>query len=350
MDLVMKPPTEEILTEEDLKHLLQTNDKPGHYVGYEISGFLHIGSLILAGTKINDLIKAGFKAQVYLATWHSIINNKLGSDEERIRKAAKYYEEAFKFFCPGVKVVHGDQLYHNNDEFWRDVIRFSKRITLARNTRCLTIMGRSESDKLDMAQYFYPPMQAVDIKHIGAQLAHGGMDQRKIHVLAREEYPHLGWGTPIALHHHLLAGLAQPAPETRGRMDAIVDAKMSKSKPWTAIFIHDSEHEIQEKVAKGWCPEKVVEGNPIIDYIKHLVFPNVDTFVIPRPAKFGGPLEIKSFIELEKLYTAGKIHPQDLKTACAIELNKIVRPVREHFEKPANKKLLDVYREVEVTR
>ena len=74
-----------------------------------------------------------------------------------------------------------------------DLLRFSKQITLARDTRCLTIMGRTTKEKLDVAQYVYPPMQATDIRAMDLDIAHSGMDQRKVHVLVREVFPSLGW-------------------------------------------------------------------------------------------------------------------------------------------------------------
>ena len=124
IDLIKRAPTEEILVEEEIKPLLETNTHPQHYQGFEISGKLHLGTLILSGFKINDLINAGFECSVFLADWHSIINNKFDGDWEKIIRASKYYEEAFKFFCPKVKIVLGSDLYHNNDEYWKDVIRF----------------------------------------------------------------------------------------------------------------------------------------------------------------------------------------------------------------------------------
>ena len=42
VDLIAKPPTEEIVTREELLELLKTNSKPKHYIGLEISGFLHL--------------------------------------------------------------------------------------------------------------------------------------------------------------------------------------------------------------------------------------------------------------------------------------------------------------------
>ncbi|MEM0372287.1 MAG: tyrosine--tRNA ligase [archaeon] len=346
--LIKKQPTEEVLVEQELKELLETNDHPRHYIGYEVSGFLHIGSLILSGYKINDFIKAGVKCQVYFAHFHSLINNKLGGKWENLVEASKYYDEAFRLFCPGLKTVHATDLYHNNDEFWMNVIKFSKNVNMNRATRCLPIMGRTEKDKLDVASFLYPPMQAVDIRTIGADIAHAGMDQRSAHVLAREIYPKMGWKKPIAVHHHLAPGLGEPEVGGRSKEEKVVASKMSKSKPWTCIFIHDSEDEIRKKIAKAWCPEKTVENNPILDYAKHFVFREKGTLFVERPAKFGGNAEYHSFEELEKAYSLGQLHPADLKNAVSEELNQIIKPLREHFEK--HSEFLEVYKSLEITR
>ena len=352
IDLIKKPPTEEILTEQELRELLQTDEHPGHYQGFEISGLLHLGNFIVSGFKINDLLKAGIRCQAYLADWHSFINNKFGGDWDKILAAAKYYEEAFKFFCPGVKIVVGSEMYHNNDEYWRNLLRFSKHMTLSRSLRCMTIMGRNENEKLDLSQYFYAPMQAVDVKEIGADIPHGALDQRKAHILAREIFPKMGWKKPVALHHHVLMGIAEPVKlETKDKLEQVIASKMSKSKPWTAIFVHDTDQQIKEKLRKAWCPEKLVEMNPVLEIVKHVIFHENKTFRIERPAKFGGPIEFENHGELEKTYAQGSLHPQDLKNAVAEGISRIVEPVRKYFE--ANKQAkehLETVKKAEITR
>jgi len=94
LSLITSEPTEEIVTINELKNLLQTISKPKHYIGLEISGKLHLGSLILPGFKINDLIKANFNTTVFLADWHTFINNKLEGDWNKINEISKYYSEA----------------------------------------------------------------------------------------------------------------------------------------------------------------------------------------------------------------------------------------------------------------
>jgi tyrosyl-tRNA synthetase len=352
LELIKKSPTEEILVEEELRQLLETNEHPGHYQGFEISGLLHLGNLIVSGFKINDFIKAGIRCQAYLADWHSFINNKFGGDWDKLLQAAKYYERAFKFFCPGVKIVVGSELYHNNDEYWRNLLKFSKHMTLGRTLRCMTIMGRSENEKLDLSQYFYPPMQATDVKEIGADIPHGGMDQRKAHVLAREVFPKMGWRKPVAVHHHILMGIAEPIKlETKDKLEQVIASKMSKSKPWTAIFIHDTEQQIKEKLRKAWCPEKLVEMNPVLEMAKHVVFHEIKTLKIERPAKFGGPIEFQGYDELEKAYANGSLHPQDLKNAVAEEISKIIEPLRMYFETDKEaKECLETVKKAQVTR
>ncbi len=353
LDLIKKSPTEEIITEQDLRTLLETNDKPNHYIGYEISGMLHIGSLIIPGLKINDLIDAGCSCRVFLADWHAWINNKLEGDMEKIKRAAKYYEEAFQLLSPKLKIILGSDLYHDNDDYWKKVIMVSKDSTLSRIMRCVTIMGRKENEKLDFAQLIYPPMQAADIKEMDIDIAHAGMDQRKVHMLARDIFPKLKWKPPVALHNHLLPGLMKPEKsgfDENEKLDMSISGKMSKSKPWTCVFIHDTKEQIEEKLKKAWCPEKQVEGNALLEYVRYLIFRRFDSFEIERPAKFGGTVTFENYGEVEGAYVSGKIHPLDLKAAVAKYLDEIIKPFREHFEKPANAKLLDVYKETKITR
>src|SRR5215510_10735338 len=124
--LVMRDPTEEVITPDELETLLETVSRPRHYIGLEISGVLHLGSLVLTGFKINDFIKAGIHTTVFLADWHTYINDKLGGDWNKIKKISQYYADAFRFFCPGVNIVLGSDLYKDKENYWEDFVRFSK--------------------------------------------------------------------------------------------------------------------------------------------------------------------------------------------------------------------------------
>lgn len=343
-----RTPIEEVITPQELRNLLETNASPKHYIGLEISGLLHLGSLILTGFKLNDFMKAGIRCTVFLADWHSYINNKFGGDWGKIRMAAEYYAEAFKLFAPGVDMLLGSELYHENDEYWKNFVLFCKQITLARNTRCLTIMGRTEKDRLDFGQYLYPPLQSVDIKAMDLDIVHAGIDQRKVHMLVREVFPRLKWKVPVAVHQHLLPGMSEPRRaglDEDADQDLAISSKMSKSKPSSAIFVHDSEHEIMDKLRRAWCPEGEVSFNPVLEIAKYIAFRDGEPFEIQRAPKFGGPVSFGKYADLEEAFRQKKVHPADLKAAVAEAVNRVVEPVRRHFE--GRRSLLEVYKDVE---
>jgi len=332
---IMREPTEEIVTADELRTLIETKAHPKHYIGLEISGILHIGSLVMTGFKINDFMKAGINTTVFLADWHTYINDKMGGDWNRIKQVSQYYTEAFKFFCPGVNIVLGSDLYKRTKDYWENFVRFSKHMTLARTMRSLTIMGRSEAEKnLDLSQLLYPPMQSVDIKALDLDIVHAGMDQRKIHMLVREIFPKLGWKVPVLVHHHLLPGLSEPLRlslnENTGE-DIRISSKMSKSKPASGILIHDDEKTIRNKIGKAFCPIEVTEGNPILELVRYVVFHEFDEFLIERPTKYGGSISYTTYKDIEHDFVTKKIHPMDLKNSTATYINKIIEPMRKHF-------------------
>ncbi|MFH1520364.1 MAG: tyrosine--tRNA ligase [Candidatus Micrarchaeota archaeon] len=343
IDLVKRKPTEEIVTDKDLREIFETYSHPKHYIGYEISGMVHLGSGLCVGLKIKDLLKAGCKPTIWLADYHSWVNDKLGGDLEKIRAVAKgYFKHAF--ISLGLTEDQVDfslatDLY--NADYWKDVVKIMRDTTMKRMLRCITIMGRKDSDTISSGVALYPALQAADIFLLDVQIAHAGMDQRKVHMLARELAPKFNKKF-VALHTHLLPGLIggsrmnpqgmKTGEDVDSKVDQEVDVKMSKSKPDSAIFIHDSEAEIKRKISKAYCPEKIVEANPIIEYAEFLVLRD-KAMKIERPAKFGGDLEITDADEMKKIYLEGKLHPMDLKAAVTRELTEILKPSRDYFEK-----------------
>ena len=369
IELITRKPTEEILTVNNLKHLLEIGMPLQHYIGFEISGYIHLGTGLMAGAKIADFQKAGIKTRIFLADWHSWINDKLGGDLEVIQKVAlSYFKEGMK---QSIKVMGGDpdkvefvlasEILEKGD-YWRTVIDISKNVTLARMMRSITIMGRQMGEAIDFAKLIYPAMQVADIFYQGVNIAHAGMDQRKAHVIAIEvaeklKYHPLKWNEkkvkPVAVHHHLLLGLQEPPKwpiESEEEFREIKAAmKMSKSKPYSAVFIHDTPEEIKQKLRKAFCPAKEVNYNPVLDWAEHIIFREEPTeFTIHRPAKFGGDVTYTTFEELKRDFAEGKLHPLDLKNAVAEYLIELLKPVREYFEK--HPEPLELMREVRVTR
>jgi len=326
VDLIQRPPTEEVVTRDELVELFKTNSSPKHYVGLEISGFLHLGSLISTGFKINDFVKAGVKCTVFLADWHTLINDKLGGDWDVITKVSKYYADAFKLVCPGVNIVLGSELYDSRKEYWREFVEFTKHISLKRTMRTLTIMGRTEDEtKIDLAKLLYPPMQAVDIHSLDLDIVHSGMDQRKIHMLVREIFPKMKWKVPVAVHHKLLPGLSKPADASNSQ----ILGKMSKSDPNSGVFIHNTDDEIKKKISKAWCEEANTQNNPLLEIVRTIIFHEFNEINVERPEKFGGNISYTDYNQLETDFAEKKLHPGDLKQTVGSYLVKIISPIRE---------------------
>ena len=356
IDLISRPPTEEILTPVDLRHLLETNEQPIAYNGWEPSGFVHLGTGLICAYKMKDLIEAGLRFKAYLSTWHAWINNKLGGNIELIRKAADHFRHSWiALGVPETKIefVYSDQLYDNID-YWEKTIHVAKNLTIARARRTLEIAGRKEIEANYVSDFLYTPMQVADIFQLDVVVCQLGMDQRKANVVARELGEKLGLWKPVCVHHHLLQGLSRPSiwPIPKGKeKEAVASAKMSKSKPETCVFIYDSPDDVTEKILKAFCPEKVVEFNPILDICEYVIFRELRTFEIERSAKFGGNIEFDGFEELLEAYRKGDLHPQDLKKAVADEIIRILEPVRRYFDRNTEaRKCLEAIRKAEITR
>ena len=165
-------------------------------------------------------------------------------------------------------------------------------------------------------------------------IVHAGMDQRKIHMLVREVFPKLGWKIPVSVHQHLLPGLAEPTKLGLSEDtfdDVKISSKMSKSKPASGIIIHDDEKTILDKISRAFCPIGIVEGNPILEMIRYIVFHEFAEFIIERPTKYGGNTTYTSYNDVEQDFIRKKIHPMDLKNATATYINKIIEPIRNYF-------------------
>lgn len=349
---LIKEVGEEIIREDELVALLDSKKSPVAYDGFEPSGRIHIAQGVMRAINVNKLTKAGIKFKFLAADWHAWANNKLGGDLEKIQTCGDYLIEVWKacgMDMKNVEFVRSSDLV-SKDTYWKTVLRVARENTVKRVIRCAQIMGRQESEALSAAQIFYPCMQAADIFELGVDIAQLGMDQRKVNMLAREIGEKLGFWKPVAVHHHMLMGLGQPPMTKATGAERAIELKMSKSKPNSAIFMDDSKENIQRKIRKAYCPEKEIEDNPILEYCKYMIFEKFSELKIERPAKFGGDLVIKSYDELENIYGKEELFPLDLKNAVAEYIDKIVDPVRKHFEKGEANELLEKIKSFEVTR
>jgi len=349
--------TVEVVTLRELREKLERGERLRGYIGFEPSGLFHIGWLIWAN-KVRDLVEAGVEFYLLAATWHAWINDKLGGDMDLIRKAARHVVhvlEAIGVDMSRVRLVDAEELV-SDKRYWEILLKVAKSNTLARIKRALTIMGRrAEEAEMDFSKLIYPAMQVTDIFYLDLDIALGGTDQRKAHMLARDTAEKLGFKKVIAIHTPLLTGLqglGRMSPDKVDEETHAVEFKMSKSKPETAIFVFDSPEEIERKLRKAYCPARETRYNPVIEINKYILFAQPGfKLVIERPEKYGGTIVVESFEELEKLYREGKIHPLDLKKATARALAEYLEPVRRYFERnPEARTILEELKRATITR
>jgi len=278
----------------------------------------------------------------------------LGGDIDLIREAATgYFKAGFVSLGLDESAVQYKLASEFYDEiYWKHVIDVMRNTTVKRMLRCVTIMGRKESEVKEVAGLLYPAMQAADIFHLGVKIMHSGMDQRKVHVLTREVAEKLERFKPIAVHTHLLMGLQGPQKmgfDEDARLDTEISSKMSKSIPKSCIYIHDSEKDIGEKIGEAYCPPKEVENNPVIEICEYILMRDERRpFRVERDRKYGGDVEFIKTDELKEAYKKGELHPSDLKKTVAKELSALLKPSREYFDK--HRELLEIFDRVQVTR
>jgi tyrosyl-tRNA synthetase len=373
-------PSDEKQLDEELKVLVENANSSGqpirHYIGFEISGQIHIGTGIVTALKLKKLQDAGVQCTVWFANYHTWLNNKLDGKMTTIREVrSQYFKPVFVECCKvlgcdvdKIDFLDADQEYfkqtNNGKSFWDYMMKVAKNLTLARVNKSVTVTGKKEGEGVEFGILCYPVMQVADAFFLQTHLVHAGLDQRKCHVLMREvalsmdEDFGLKMGgqniKPIAIHHKLLLSLGVTTSDVQNRMtsDITEELKMSKSKPDSAIWVHDSTEEIARKLKKAYCPipnenhsleEKTQEQNynPVLNWCENLIFPAGKHVSASRPDKFGGDKDYSNFADLKQDYFNGDLHPLDLKNGVAKTLADWFEPIREYtLKNPAGLELV----------
>lgn len=305
--------TLEVINSEELKEVLE-KEEPIAYTGYEPSGKIHLGHAVTV-QKLKTLQNLGFKIKILLADYHAFLNGK-GSLEE-IKEIAEYNMKCFKALGldDTTEFILGSSFQLDSD-YADKVYQLATMTTLKRAKRSMDQVSRHD-DNPKVASVIYPIMQTVDMAALDVDVALGGMEQRKIQMLARENLEKIGEEVPVCIHTPLLHGLDG-------------DAKMSSSKG-NFIAVDDTAEDITKKINKSYCPQGEIEDNPMIEIAETFIYPNQEKLLIKRPEKFGGDIELNHEKLLEE-FGSGNLHPMDLKNGIKDFLIEYLAPVREYME------------------
>ena len=327
---LIKRNTGEIIGEAELKKLLDKKKKLVVYWGTAPTGKPHVG-YFLPALKIADLLKAGFYVKILLADLHAALDN---TPWLVLEKRYEYYAKIIPLMIQSIgadtknlKFIKGSD-FQLKPEYMFDVLRISSLTSVKGATKAASDVVKL-GDNPKLSGLLYPLMQVIDEQYLEVDAQLGGVDQRKIMVLARESLPKLGYKPRIEIMNPMVPGL--------------VGKKMSASDEKTKIDLLDDEKTIKRKLNNAEC----VSGNPdngVMAFLKYVIMTikkdNKEKFVIERPEKYGGNLEYDNYEKVEKDFIAKKLHPLDLKNAVAKELIDMLKPIqkkRKELEKLTKK-------------
>ncbi|XP_047079252.1 tyrosine--tRNA ligase 1, cytoplasmic-like [Lolium rigidum] len=314
--------------EDELLALL--HDKPSpiclHSFQPSASGRLDIAQGVGKVIDVNKMIRAGCRVKILIE------DQRMGGDLSEIRATGHHMIEVWKALgmdLDGVEFLwSSEEISKRAHLYWPMVLGLARETKVGRLARYIL---HPNPDNVKVDQLWEPIMQCADILFLDleADICQMGMDQREVGMMAREYSEHIeGASKPIFLLHHLLPGLKEG------------QQKMSNSDPYSAIFMFDDEVDVKSKIKKAFCPIKITEGNPCLEYIQHIVFPWFGKFEVLRNERSGGN---RTYVTMEELlvdYISGALHPGDVKAALTKAINQILQPVRDHFNKNSDAKVL----------
>lgn len=312
------------ITDEEVRALASDPEGKRAYVGYEPSGVLHLGHMLTAN-KLIDLQSVGMTVVILLADVHAYLNDKGSFDA--IRETAERMQEQFVAYgldADRTEFRYGSS-FQLDEDYVLDLHSLGLTTTLNRARRAMAEIQSGETAKV--SHMVYPLMQALDIEYLNLDLAVGGLDQRKVHALARDNLPELGYRAPTAIHTPILADLETGI------------GKMSSSTGVT-ISMADSREDIQEKVNDAYCPptrdpeptdDDTPRENPVLQLFQYHVFPRFERVTVERPSEYGGDVTYQSYEDLAADLEDGTLHPADAKHALAEYLDQLIAPGRDQL-------------------
>ncbi|MEK6808085.1 MAG: tyrosine--tRNA ligase, partial [Nanoarchaeota archaeon] len=205
---IIKRNTQEILTEGELRVELESGRNLNAYYGIATTGPFHIAYLIPL-TKVFDFSKVNIKTKILLADIHAILDD-MKADWDKVGLIAEYYKKCIEHSLPwpeNPEIVLGSS-YQCEPDYYKDLLKIATHVTVNRATRAASEVTRMKNPKV--SELIYPLMQVIDEEYLEVDIQIGGIDQRHIMALAREELPRLEYKSRIEIMTPLIASLKGP--------------------------------------------------------------------------------------------------------------------------------------------
>ena len=243
--------------------------------------------------------------KILLADIHGFLDN-LKAPIELVKFRAEYYRFIVIALLRSINVpierlefVLGSS-YQLTEKYTMDLFRLSSVVT-EHDAKKAGAEVVKQVENATLSGLLYPLMQALDEEHLGVDVQFGGVDQRKIFVLAAEQLPRIGYKERAHLMNPMVPGLA--------------GGKMSASDPDSKIDVLDTPEVVKKKLKKAYAVPKEVDGNGIISFIEYVLLPvsglktgSKGRFVVERRAGEGEPLVYEDIESLKADYVADKVN------------------------------------------
>jgi len=252
---------------------------------------------------------------------------------ETVKFRSKYYEFIVKAILKSINVpieklkFVGGSEYQLSAEYTLDIFKISNVVSQNDAKRAGADVVKQVANPL-LSGLIYPLMQALDEEYLNVDAQFGGVDQRKIFVLAEEQLPSIGYKKRAHLMNHMIPGLGQ-------------GGKMSASDPNSKIDIVEEPKNIRKKVNSAYCAPGDIKDNSLLSFLEFVVQPiqelsadkeGVFQFDIDRPEKYGGPISYTSIEQLKKDFESEKLSPVDLKAGVAEKIVELLAPIKAEYD------------------
>jgi tyrosyl-tRNA synthetase len=327
---------DEVIGEQELINIIKERDLK-LYWGTAPTGKPHIGYLKPL-FKICQFLKAGCDVTILFADLHAYLDA-MKSSWAQLKFRTIYYQdlitETLKVLGAPIEKLHfikGSD-YQLSPEYTMNVYTLMSKMSLHDAIKSgAEVVKQSKDPK--MASLLYPGLQALDEEFLKVDAQFGGVDQRKIFMLADKYLPKLGYKKRIHLMNPMIPSFNSGNP----------DEKMSSSDETSKIDILDTPKVMRKKIGKAFCEEGNVDCG-ILNFAKHVIIPieqfNERKFIIVRTEEYGGICEYENYDSLEKDFINKTLHPVDLKFGISEWLINLLEPVREFFNNDENQDIIN---------
>lgn len=283
------------------------------YWGTAPTGKPHIGYLIPM-LKIADFLKAECTVTILIADLHAYLDMKTTLDQ--VQSRIIFYKllivsilESLDVPTDKLSFVVGTsfQLSHN---YTLDAYKLFTKITEHDAKRAGSDVVKQIKNPV-MSSLIYPGLQALDEEYLDVDAQFGGVDQRKIFVLAEKYLPAIGYAKRIHLMNKMVPGLS--------------GSKMSSSDLKGKIEILDDPDTVTKKINSIFCEEGNVVNNGLLSFLENVLFSNI------FPTFKNGDVIYSDFEKLKHDFANKLIHPKDFKQNVSIAINNIIAPIRQLY-------------------